>query len=86
MLRESLLYEAIEADRLRDSLRRRQVQAIREGRVHTSPRSSIGARILALARPDHSLTEYPCRLPDGTLGRVAVVDVDGEWTLVCRVA
>jgi hypothetical protein len=35
---------------------------------------------------DHSLTDYPCRLPDGSLGRVAVVELNGDWTLVCRVA
>ena len=35
---------------------------------------------------DHSLTDYPCRLPDGRIGRVAVVLQGADWTLVCRVA
>ena len=39
----------------------------------------------ALAPDDHALTDYPCRLPDGRIGRVAVVLDQGEWTLVCRV-
>jgi hypothetical protein len=33
---------------------------------------------------DHSLTDYPCRLPDGTMGRVAAIEHSGEWSLVCR--
>ncbi|MCJ7709946.1 MAG: hypothetical protein MUQ32_03865, partial [Chloroflexi bacterium] len=33
---------------------------------------------------DHSLTDYPCRLPDGTMGRVAAIELGGEWNLVCR--
>jgi hypothetical protein len=37
-------------------------------------------------RADHSLTDYPCRLPSGGIGRVAVVLSGGEWTMVCRVA
>ncbi len=36
------------------------------------------------AQDDHSLTDYPCRLPDGTMGRVAAVERGGEWNLVCR--
>ena len=47
-----------------------------------------GERALALgtSAEDHSLTDYPCRLPSGGMGRVAVVQQRGEWTLVCRVA
>lgn len=37
-------------------------------------------------RRRHSLTDYPCRLPNGSIGRVAVVMRAGEWTMVCRVA
>lgn len=33
---------------------------------------------------DHSLTEYPCRMPDGRMGLVAAIFDQGEWTLVCR--
>jgi hypothetical protein len=47
----------------------------------------LGAAILRVVRREHhSLTDYPCRLPDGKIGRTAVVRRDGEWTLVCRVA
>jgi hypothetical protein len=35
---------------------------------------------------DHSLTDYPCRMPDGRMGRVAAVLEGEEWTLVCRAA
>jgi hypothetical protein len=34
----------------------------------------------------HSLTDTPCRLPDGSIGRVAVVLDGGAWTVVCSVA
>ena len=31
----------------------------------------------------HSMTDYPCRLPDGRMGRVAIREIDGEWVAVC---
>ena len=31
----------------------------------------------------HELTDYPCRLPDGDMGRVAIREVEGEWEAVC---
>jgi hypothetical protein len=34
----------------------------------------------------HSLTDASCRLPDGSIGRVAVVMDGGAWTVVCTVA
>ena len=37
-------------------------------------------------RSDPWLTPYPCRLPNGKMGRAAAVFTDGEWTLVCRTA
>ncbi len=47
----------------------------------------LAAATLRFARRDrHSLTRYPCRLPDGKIGRTAVVMSGGEWVLVCRVA
>jgi hypothetical protein len=54
-------------------------------------RSSLPARLAAatsrLVRRDrHSLTGYACLLPDGKIGRTAVVLVGSEWSLVCRVA
>ncbi len=58
----------------------------RDGRAPSG--KSAMARLAAAfrrSRPDdHSMTDYPCRLPDGTLGRVAVVAQDGDWNLVCR--
>jgi hypothetical protein len=44
----------------------------------------LEAAILNLVRRDHSLTDYPCRLSNGKIGRTAVVMSGGEWTLVCR--
>jgi len=47
----------------------------------------LGAAFVRVVRRDrHSLTSYACRLPDGKIGRTAVVMSGGEWTLVCRVA
>jgi hypothetical protein len=46
----------------------------------------LRAAILAIARRDHSLTDYPCWLLDGSIGRVAVIQQNGDWTLTCRVA
>jgi hypothetical protein len=31
----------------------------------------------------HALTDYPCRLPDGRLGRTAIRQVGGEWVGIC---
>jgi hypothetical protein len=63
-------------------------RALLESRaVRPSQPARLGAAILRVVRRDrHSLTSYPCRLPDGKIGRAAVVQRDGEWTLVCRVA
>jgi hypothetical protein len=51
---------------------------------------SLAARVRAAVEHvlgrDHSLTDYPCRLPDGRIGRVAVIEAEGGWVLVCRVA
>jgi hypothetical protein len=34
----------------------------------------------------HSLTDAPCRLPDGSVGRLAMVMDGGRATVVCHVA
>lgn len=31
----------------------------------------------------HAMTDYPCRLPDGRMGRTAIRHVDGDWVAVC---
>ena len=86
----SLLASDFEADRRREELRRAerrrgwlQIEA-RDG--SPSPISRIQAAIRTRLQPEHSLTDYPCRLPDGRMGRVAVVQQDGDWTMVCRMA
>ena len=48
--------------------------------------AGLRAAITHMILRDHSLTDYPCHLPDGRIGRVAVVLDGGEWVLVCRVA
>jgi len=68
----------------RHARRRAQLEARAE-------RPSVRARLLAAARrvarrDRHAPTGHPCRLPDGSIGRTAVVLRDGEWTLVCRIA
>jgi len=31
----------------------------------------------------HSMTDYPCRLPDGRMGRTSIRQVQGEWVALC---
>jgi len=82
------LAEACEQDRHRGEERHHaHERALRDARAERpSLAVRLRAAILARMRPDHSLTDYPCRLPDGSIGRVAVVQHGGEWTLLCRVA
>jgi len=78
-----------EEDRHRGEERRHSHErALLETRgEHPSSRARLGAALLNLVRrDDHSLTDHPCRLPDGSIGRVAVVQNSGEWQLVCRLA
>jgi hypothetical protein len=82
---------AREHERHRDEARRHaHRRATLEARPARPPRPSPLARLRAAipsrGAEDHGLTDYPCRLPDGTIGRVSVIEVDGEWTMVCRVA
>jgi len=88
-MRPSPFEEAMEAGRHHgESLRHAHDRALLETRARrASRRKRLGAAILSLVpRRRHSLTDYPCRLQDGSIGRVAVVLRGGEWTLVCRVA
>jgi hypothetical protein len=65
--------------------RHRSAPEARATRPSTAVR--MGAAFMRVVRRErHSLTAYACRLPDGTIGRTAVVQSGGEWTLVCRVA
>ena len=80
------LVSTIQEDRHRSGVVHQRV-GLEERIVRPSPAVRLGAAILRVVRRDrHSLTKYPCRLPDGKIGRTAVVYRDGEWTLVCRVA
>lgn len=72
---------------------RRRLGQLDDGRVLAQPRPaaagrSVLARLAGAFRKgvadEHSLTDYPCRLPDGAMGRVAVVGHGGDWNLVCR--
>ena len=40
----------------------------------------------AIAYEAHELTEYVCRLTDGSMGRVAMRQAEGEWVAVCIAA
>ena len=84
----SMLASTYEADRDRGEARRHEHR--RAMTVGQGDRVSIPARVVAavLARlePEHSLTDYPCRLPDGRMGRVAVIKDRGDWVMVCRTA
>lgn len=55
------------------------------GRVLSSLRPTLAKRALPVT--DHDLTDYACRLDDGSMGRVAIRESEGEWVAVCvRVA
>ena len=77
-----------EEDRHRDEERRHERhRAMLESRAESpSLWARLEAAALILVRSDHSLTPYRCRLPDGSIGRVAVVPQDGKYALVCRLA
>jgi hypothetical protein len=74
----------------------RAARLVRENRAQPAPQGTRltlverTGRLLGILgprrRPDPLLTPYPCRLPNGRLGRTAAVLADGEWTLVCRPA
>jgi hypothetical protein len=51
-----------------------------DGRRSTALRTTAdGVRVDA-----HDLTDYVCRLADGSMGRVAIISrTDEEWTAVC---
>ena len=40
-------------------------------------------RPAALAADEHGLTDYVCRLDDGSMGRVVIRESEGEWIAVC---
>ncbi len=83
---------AVAEDILRERLHQAEASSTSEPRAAQVPRRAWSALLPAMRRRwgailafrEHSLTDYPCRLPDGTMGRVAAVEVEGEWTLVCR--
>ena len=83
-----LLADTYEQDRHRGEVRRHaHHRALLEGGPSgPSLPARLGAAILKVIQRDHSLTNRPCRLPDGRIGRVAVVHRDWEWNLVCQVA
>jgi hypothetical protein len=87
-MRPSPFIEAMEASRHHGEARRHEHErALRDTRPgRPSAWARLEAAVLDLARSDHSLTDYPCRLPNGMIGRTAVVMSGGEWTMVCRVA
>jgi len=77
-------------DRHRDEARRHvHDRALLETRAPERPSlaARFGAATLRVVRRErHSLTDYPCRLSSGKIGRVGVIQRGGEWTMVCRVA
>ncbi len=83
-----MLAATYEEDRHRYEERRHaQRRALLEGRPPgASLPTRLGAAIAKVVQRDQSLTAYACRLPDGKIGRIAVVLQNGDWVLVCRVA
>lgn len=79
----------LERDRHRDEDRRHaHHRALRDAAGERRPWTErLQAAVTSFVRrDDHALTDYPCRLPDGGMGRVAIVDRGADWTLVCRAA
>ena len=79
----------IEADHRRGFDRKSShLRTLRESRVLRPWRLARSGAALArlIRRERHSMTSYPCRLPDGRIGRTSIVMVGGEWTAVCAVA
>jgi hypothetical protein len=84
----SMLAATYEVDHHRlEERRHAHRRSLLEGRVERpSPAARLVAAILRIVRRDReSLTDYPCRLPDGNIGRTAFVEVAGAWVLVCHV-
>jgi len=84
----SMLASTYEADRDRGEARRHEHQRARNEAQgdRVSTRARVMAAVRSRLKPEHSLTDYPCRLPDGRMGRVAVVRDRGDWVMVCRMA
>jgi hypothetical protein len=87
-MRPSPFEETMEASRHHGEARRHEHErALRDTRPERpSAWARLEAAIQNLVRRDHSLTDHLCRLPDGRIGRIAVVMSVGEWTMVCRAA
>jgi len=73
-----------------EQLKAREVEDARQSGVADGPwedRGPIGLEHLGVlidrATNLHSMTDYPCRLPDGRMGRVAIRGIDGDWEAVC---
>lgn len=80
---------AVDAERHRGEADRhaRHRSAARAIAQFPSAPAKLVARFRGIVRRDrHSLTPYPCRLPDGKIGRTAFVLRGDEWEPVCRVA
>jgi hypothetical protein len=46
--------------------------------------AALHATVTGLRVDAHDLTDYVCRLADGSMGRVAIISgTDEEWTAVC---
>ena len=46
--------------------------------------AALGATAAGLRIDAHDLTDFVCRLADGSMGRVAIISgTDEEWTAVC---
>jgi hypothetical protein len=95
MATNSLLAAHADTDRHRGEERRHEHhRELSEARAESPSlfsrsQSQFGRLEIAIRtrlRPEHSLTDYACRLPDGRMGRVAVIERNGDWEMVCRMA
>jgi hypothetical protein len=68
----------LEATCARDAARMARLGPVRPG-----PLARLADTVRARFEDRHALTELPCRMPDGRIGRTAIREVEGDWIAVC---
>lgn len=75
---EALRHIQREAEILREAVKREKLAP--KGLSHWIRAFLLYQKYL---RYRHSMTDYPCKLPDGTMGKVAMRKHKGEYIAVC---
>ena len=75
--------EGLDTIRSESAHARETARLARLAPIRPGPLARLADAVRARAENDHALTAYPCRMPDGRIGRTAIHHVDGEWVAVC---